>query len=250
MTREEIQEALELHQKWLRNEEGGERATLAGEDLSRAMLDGINLMWADLTGVDFEEAHLFGANFEGADLRGANLRGASCGSANFAGADLNKANLKEAQLRGTNLRGADLRGADLRGADLWGANLKHADLDGADLTDVRNFPFPNLNILRNQTGKIKAFKLVGKNYEGRFKGGIKYEIGKVVKEDDYDSDERALCSRGLNIATLDWCLEDKGEDEIILEVEFKAEDIVAIPYATDGKFRLKRCKVIREVKEV
>ena len=240
MTREEINKIVNLHQKWLRNEEGGERATLAGEDLSRAMLDGINLMWADLTGVDFEEAHLFGANFEGADLRGANLRGAFCGSANFAGASLEVANLEWANLERVNFTRANFKGANLREADLW----------EADLTDAENLPHSDLNILRYQKGKLRVFKLVDKNYEGRFKGGIIYEIGKVVKEDNYNPDERALCSRGLNIATFDWCLENKGEGEIILEVEFKAEDIVAIPYATDGKFRVKKCKVISEVKGV
>jgi hypothetical protein len=33
----------------------------------------------------------------------------------------------------------------------------------------------------------------------------------------------------------------------ILTVEFTAKDIAAIPTATDGKFRLRRCKVTGEV---
>ena len=81
-----IEERLELHQKWIRNEPGGIRL----------------------------EEH-------GANLHGANLR-----EANLWGADLQEANLQEANLREANLRGADLRGADLRGADLWGANLDYA----------------------------------------------------------------------------------------------------------------------------
>ena len=78
MTSEEIKKVLDLHQKWINEEDGGERANLRG------------------------------ANLSGADLRGADLRGA----------DLYRANLRWADLREADLRGADLREADLRGADL------------------------------------------------------------------------------------------------------------------------------------
>ena len=92
LTKEEI-EVLQRHAKWLKNEEGGEKA----------------------------------------DLRGANLRGANLRGADLWGADLWGANLRGADLRDANLRGADLRGADLWGADLWGADLRDANLRGADL---------------------------------------------------------------------------------------------------------------------
>ena len=78
-----IEERLELHQKWIRNEPGGIRL--------------------EEHGVNLWEADLWGADLWGADLREADLRGA---------------NLREANLRGADLRGADLWGADLRGADL------------------------------------------------------------------------------------------------------------------------------------
>ena len=86
-----IEERLELHQKWIRNEPGGIRL----------------------------EEH--GANLWRADLRGADLQGADLWRA-----DLRGANLREADLRGANLREANLRGADLREADLRGANLDYA----------------------------------------------------------------------------------------------------------------------------
>jgi len=266
MTGEEIDEALELHQKWLFKEEGGKRALLTGADLRGANLVEADLREAYLAEANLRMADLRRANLKRASLRQADLRGINLMRANLEQADLNgadlavfiranlavanlqKANLKGAQLRGANLRATDLRGADLRGADLMGANLKHAVLDGANLTDVKNFPLPDLNILKHQ-GKIWAFKLVNKNYQDISEGRIKYKIGETVEEDNYDPDERILYARGLNVATLEWCLERKGKGNIILEVEFTAEDIVAIPYATDGKFRLKRCKVIREIKE-
>ena len=94
MTREELQEILDKHKKWLNNEDGGEKANL-------------------------RDANLRGANLRGADLRGANLRGA----------DLRGANLSYANLRDANLSYADLSYADLRDADLSYADLRCANLD-------------------------------------------------------------------------------------------------------------------------
>ena len=75
-----LQEIIKSHGRWLRNEEGGERADLSSADLSSA-----NLRGAYLSG-----ANLRGANIRGANLRGADLRGADLSSANLSGADLDK----------------------------------------------------------------------------------------------------------------------------------------------------------------
>ena len=95
LTKEEI-EVLQRHAKWLKNEEGGEKANLRGANLRDA-----DLWDADLRGANLRDADLWGANLRDANLRGANLWGAN--------------------LRDANLRDADLRGANLRDADLWGA---------------------------------------------------------------------------------------------------------------------------------
>jgi hypothetical protein len=83
-----LEEHLELHKKWLNDENGGVKLDLSG---------------ADLCGANLYDAELRYANLRYADLRGANLRGAD---------------LRDADLRDANLRYADLRGADLRYADL------------------------------------------------------------------------------------------------------------------------------------
>ena len=88
ITQERLNEIIASHGKWLRDEDGGERANLSG------------------------------ANLINANLRGANLRGANLSGANLSGADLSGANLSGANLSGADLSGADLSGADLRGADL------------------------------------------------------------------------------------------------------------------------------------
>ena len=104
-----LQEIIKSHGRWLRNEEGGERANLSGANLRSANLSSAYLRSADLSG-----ANLSGANLRSADLRSANLSGA---------------NLRSADLRGANLSGANLRSAYLRSADLSDADLSDADLD-------------------------------------------------------------------------------------------------------------------------
>ena len=90
-TKEELQEILSKHKKWLLNEDGGERANLSGANLSRA---------------DLSRADLSGANLSGADLSGANLSWA-----NLSRADLSRANLSGANLSWANLSRANLSGA-------------------------------------------------------------------------------------------------------------------------------------------
>ena len=57
----DLKEILEKHKKWLRGDDGGERADLSGADLSGADLSGADLSWADLSGADLSGADLSGA---------------------------------------------------------------------------------------------------------------------------------------------------------------------------------------------
>ena len=91
MKQEELNEIVEQHQHWLKEDCKG---------------------WEDM------RANLSGADLNKADLRMANLRMA----------DLNKADLCMANLRMTDLSRADLRWANLRGANLTGADLSETDL--------------------------------------------------------------------------------------------------------------------------
>ena len=80
ITQERLDEIIASHGKWLRDEEGGERA-----NLSNAYLSNANLRNANLCGANFNHAYL-----SGADLRGADLRDAYLSDANLRGADLDK----------------------------------------------------------------------------------------------------------------------------------------------------------------
>ena len=73
-----LKDILEKHLKWIRDEEGGERANLSGAYLSGANLSRANLSRADLSGANLCGADLSGANLSRADLSRANLSGASC----------------------------------------------------------------------------------------------------------------------------------------------------------------------------
>ena len=142
-----LKEVLELHKKWLEDEEGGKRADLSCEDLSDVDLKYINLRYVFLIGANLEGANLEGANLESSNLNGAYLRGVNLTGAYLSyadligtylrGADLTGANLKGVDLTSVNLRCADLKGADLSGANLTGANLTGANLTDANLTGVK-----------------------------------------------------------------------------------------------------------------
>ena len=108
MTKQELNEIVASHGRWLADKSRGERADLCGADLSDA-----DLSDADLCGADLSDAGLCGADLCGADL---------------CGADLSDADLYGANLCDANLYGANLCDANLRRADLCGANLRRAIL--------------------------------------------------------------------------------------------------------------------------
>ena len=65
---EELNKILELHKKWLNNEDGGERADLRNADLSNADLSNANLRYADLRYADLSNTNLYNADLSNADM--------------------------------------------------------------------------------------------------------------------------------------------------------------------------------------
>jgi hypothetical protein len=187
-----------------------------------------------------EEARRADANLRRANLSGADLSGANLSGADLSGADLSRANLSGADLSWANLRRANLSGADLSGANVHGANLSWAKGFRPEFTD-------DIRILLDQIGKIRAYKLVTAGFKSPINSAqLTYEIGSTV-EAEADTDETQPCSNGVNVATLPWCLRNWRSGHRVLLVEFTAKDIAAIPHGTDGKFRVHKVKVIREV---
>jgi len=238
---------------------------LQDADLRDTNLQGADLRGANLRDADLRDANLRGANSKDADFRGANLRDVNLRGANSPDADFRGANLRDANLRGANLRGADMQDAIFRGANLRGTDLRDVNFRGANLRDV-DLRGANLRGANLRDAKYKeplficdlySLKLLPKNTILTFWkyliGGLspyqdaKYEIGKEYKFKDYDSDENKQCGLGGNVATLMWCLKDNLDVDEFIEVEFKVKDIVAIPYISDGKFRVKKFKVLRKI---
>ena len=176
---------------------------------------------------------------ERADLRCADLRGA-----NLQGADL-----RDADLRGADLRGANLRGADLRGAYLRGANLRDADLQGADL---RETILVNINWLAHigivpMGGRARAYKMTMANGYGPVYQEINYLSQDEFKVGYFNADAYEQCGPGVNLATFQWCLNNKDCDYRLFMMEFSTEpENICVPVATDGRFRVRECTKIGE----
>ncbi|KKN72816.1 hypothetical protein LCGC14_0406710 [marine sediment metagenome] len=224
---------------------------LRGADLSGANLYGANLHGANLYGANLHGANLRGANLRGANLRGANLYGADLYGANLSGANLRGANLRGANLYGANLSGADLYGANLSGADLYGANLRGANPSGADLSGAKIILTLDdyLKTYKIKTTKeyIYLYKIVKDNYKSFFSSNpITYEVGKEYSVDKVDNNIFTECSYGLSVATEFWCRQ-QGSGRI-LQVKVHWKDIITIPINTNGKIRVRKLQVIKEIR--
>ena len=140
ISKEELREKLELHRKWLNDEEGGVKldlrnTNLKGADLSNSDLSNADLRHANLTNADLESVYLIGT-----DLRNANLTNADLSLANLSYADLSYANLYEADLIYADLSYANLYEADLSKTKFYSTNLYKAkgDFVGVENIGSRN----------------------------------------------------------------------------------------------------------------
>jgi hypothetical protein len=171
------------------------------------------------------------------------VRWAIASGANLYGANLSRANLSR----------ANLYGADLYGADLSGANLSRADLYGADLSGAKNYTPEKttaLAALPYLTGKVQAFKLVDSSGMSPIHTRrLKYEVGKTLEEADCNDDPAQHCGAGLNVADLPWVLREWREGMRIFLIEHAVKDIACVPHGTDGKYRVRKLKVLKDITE-
>ena len=201
-----------------------------------------------------KDKSFYRANLSYANLRFANLHSANLSSADLSSADLRFADLSSADLRFANLSSADLSYADLNSANLSYADLNSADLSSADLSyanlrsakNINKYITTSLYAMLDQPGIIRAYKIVNSKNEGIYNTGLVYKIGESVEIKDADTDELKDCGKGINLATLDWCIKEYKKGYKILIAEFTKEDIACIPIGSNGKFRVFRCKTIGE----
>jgi hypothetical protein len=224
---------------------------LSGSDLSYSNLSGSDLSYSNLSYSNLSGSNLRGSNLSGSNLRGSNLRGSNLRGSNLSGSDLSGSNLSYSNLSGSNLSGSNLSGSDLSGSDLSYSNLRGSNLRGS--VGVNKHLCTPLTMLIDQPGAIRLYKTVTADGYGIFrnpercdKNGIIYRIGETVTVDEPNTDDTEQCGAGVNVATLDWCMKEYKPGMRILIVEFTAADIACIPISTDGKIRLKSCKVVGE----
>ena len=229
-------------------------ADLKYENFSGGNLRNIRLQHADLKKTNFANADLQDSDFYNADLKLAIFFHANLKNANFSHADLKDADFYNANLENANFTNADLKYANLSNANLQNTNFKNADLKDASFqnTDLQNIKyyepifFDNIYYLLTLQ---KPIKMTGWKYLINGKSpyqGATYEVGRVYTFNDIDTNRNNHCSKGGNIATLNWCLKDNSKADEFLEVEFKTTDLI-VPYLTDGKFRVSKFKVLRKI---
>ena len=260
MDKKDLDKILKLHKLWLKNDEKGKRANLAGANLEEANLEeadleeanlaganlaGANLVWANLAGANLEEANLEEAILAGANLARANLEGADLTRANLAGADLTRANLA-----GANLAGAKLARAKLAGAKLAGANLAGANLEETNLSQVKGLlspiSFMKNNFKKNDEGYI-VYKAFGNTpFDQSIFGNI--EEDKIIEE-VANSNRTDECGCGVNFGTLEY-IEKNYSDSTVYECLLSFDDLpeLIVPYNTDGKARCSRLKILKKIK--
>ena len=172
--------------------------------------------------------------------------------ADLSFADLSSADLSYADLSFADLSFADLSFADLRSANLHSADLRSADLSSADLTktilESINW-LAYIGIVPDSKGYAYAYKM--SRADGRScqfpTDKINYATQKTFKA-ELDRDVYIPCSNGINIATFQWCLNNRGTEEArLFLMKFKVDaDNICAPVGTDGKFRVGECAKIGE----
>ena len=180
MTREELEEILDEHKKWLKNEDDGEQADLRG---------------ANLRGADLWGANLWGANLWGADLRGANLRGADLWGANLWGANLRGADLNDETKIRYAIHCPDA-GAFIAWKSAGGYIVKleipeDARRSSATTRKCRADKARVLEIQNKDGSKADVTEVTSE------RGGV-YKVGEMIYPDEWDECRWNECSNGIH----------------------------------------------------
>ena len=96
LSKEEIENIMSLHWKWLNKEPDGIRADFTGADLSGACMFQVNLTKAILRNVNLCGTLLYETNLTRADLTGANFKKAAVFGLNLTKANLTGTNFTDA----------------------------------------------------------------------------------------------------------------------------------------------------------
>lgn len=220
---EELEEVLNLHEKWLRGEKDGIRADLS---------------WTDLKDMDLSYANLIAANLDYAILENSDLSYSFLNRANLSCANLKNVNLSYATLAHANFLNACLTDVNLKGAYFNNTILINTNLDGVQYK-TELFPlqcpekgsfigYKSAIIERERTGVVellipedakrssatsrkcrcsKAKVLSITSIDGTvnyslahsvFGENFIYRVGETVEVKDFDEDRWNECSTGIH----------------------------------------------------
>ena len=186
-TKKELTKILELHQKWLNNENDGRYADLRYADLRGANLTGADLRYADIRYADLTDANLKHADLRNADLRYADLRYAN----------LENISINESTTGITNFcpDGSFVAWKKLQGNVIAKLLIpEHAKRSNATTLKCRASEAQVLQILKKEND---TWLEIGKGVS-RHDSDFIYEVGKTVKVDDFDEDRWNECSKGIH----------------------------------------------------
>ena len=124
------------------------------------------------------------------------------------------------------------------------ANLQSANLQSTILEKINWLAF--CGAIPDANGVARAYKMTKANGEGPFNGGIKYTRAKAF-EAPLNPDTGEPCGSGINLATFQWCLNNKADSYRLFMMEFSvAPENICVPIGTDGKFRVAKCEMVGE----
>ena len=184
-----LEEVLKLHNMWLNNEEGGEKANLSG---------------ADLSGADLRYANLKGANLRYANLRYANLSETNLSRANLSRAKLSRANLKG--VKSNNSTAFFLLQCPEEGSFIAYKKAKKDEEDViVKMLVLEDSKRSSATSRKCRFSKIKVLSITSldgnKEYQECYSSMDKnfiYKVGEIIEVDDFNEDRWEECSTGIH----------------------------------------------------
>ena len=203
LTKEQLKEILDKHLKWLRCDDGGERADLRSADLRSA-----DLRYADLSYADLRSADLSSADLSYADLRSADLRSADLSSADLRSADLRSADLRYADLRSAKIEDKLLNkfypiacpesGAFVAWKKASGKIVKLEVCEDAKrssaFTRKCRCSAARVLAIENADGTDSGMTEIASNYDSDFI----YKVGEIISVENFDEDRKNECAPGIH----------------------------------------------------
>jgi uncharacterized protein YjbI with pentapeptide repeats len=212
-------------------------SNLRYSDLSYSDLSNSNLRGSDLINSDLRGSDLSGSNLRNSDLRGSDLSNSDLRDSNLRYSDLSYSDLSNSNLRGSDLSGSNLRNSDLRGSDLSNSDLNRANLTNIKINEnttgltnlcpdgsfvawkklrggvIAKLLIPehakrsNATTLKCRSSEAKVLQILEKENDTwiEIEKGVSqhdsefiYEVGKIVKVDNFDEDRWNECSTGIH----------------------------------------------------